>query len=108
MDQPFAVARRHPRFEVDLTVVCTTAMPRLADRAVNLSYGGARIRTAHPLPSSSHHHFLFIVPNAEPRDTVIEVTATVVWASDDAMGLRFDRAGGDVSSLLDRLARLSR
>ena len=108
MDAEFSPPRRFERFPVELTVVCVTQERRLADRAVNLSKGGARIETNTPLAKGTRHRFLFIVPDPKLRDTVIDVPATVAWSDGKMMGLCFERNCGGIDDYVHRLERHAR
>jgi hypothetical protein len=98
----FSPARRHPRFPVQLTVVCASQLRRFPDRAVNVSRSGARIETPRPLTAGSHHQFYFIVPDLGRRFRVVDVTAHIAWAAEGAMGLSFDECAG-ISELVSTL-----
>lgn len=100
----YTPARRHARFAVQLTVVCVFDDRRRADRVTNLSALGARIETPAPLEPGLHSHFYFIVPDADARGVLVDVSATVVWKRRSSMGLRFDRPFARIGEYVSRLA----
>jgi hypothetical protein len=77
---------------------------RRADRVVDLSTEGARLETDQPLPSGTTAHFYFIVPGDDSRIVCIDVTATVAWTNEHAMGLHFQRHPVPIVHYLTRLA----
>lgn len=103
----FTPSRRYPRFPVELTVVCIVEQRRRADRVTNLSEEGARIETPAPLGPGTHSHFYFIIPDAESRGMLVDVSATVAWTAGTSMGLRFDRQFGAIGEYVSRLASRS-
>ena len=103
----FSPTRRHRRFRVELTVVCIVDQRRRADRVTNLSEEGARIETPAPLGPGTHSHFYFIIPDADSRGTLVDVSATVAWTASSAMGLKFDRQFGPIGEYVSRLASRS-
>ena len=105
MSDVFSAARRHERFSVVLSVVCRSGDRTLADQVVNLSCGGACVKTPTPLPPGSRHHFAITVPDAKLRAAVVDVEATVAWAAEDAMGIRFASHCDGIEDYLRRLER---
>ena len=105
MTQNFSPSRRHERYSVVLSVICRSGERSLADQVVNLSYGGACVKTPTPLPLGSKHRFAFTLPDAKLRASVVDVEATVAWAGDHAMGLVFASQSGGIADYLKRLER---
>ncbi|MBK7865010.1 MAG: PilZ domain-containing protein [Archangiaceae bacterium] len=103
----FSPVRRHERFSVGLSVLCRTSERGLADQVVNLSAGGACVKTPTPLPAGSRHRFSFTVPDAKLRASIIDVDAVVAWSCADSMGLKFARYCGGIDDYLKRLERAS-
>ena len=73
MNDVFSPARRHERFSVVLSVVCRSTDRRLADQVVNLSLGGACVKTPTPLPAGTRHQFAITVPDSKLRASVVDV-----------------------------------
>ena len=107
MSDVFSPARRHERFSVALSVVCRSSERVLADQVVNLSAGGARVQTRAPLERGSRHRFAITVPDVKLRACVVDVEATVAWASADGMGLQFTKLHDGIDDYLRRLERAS-
>jgi hypothetical protein len=107
MNEGFSPARRHERFSVVLSVVCRTTERGIADQVVNLSAGGARVKTPAPLPPGTKAQFAITVPDAKLRAQVVDVEATVAWVADDAMGLQFTAHSHGIDDYLRRLERAS-
>src|SRR5262245_35708615 len=107
MADVFSPARRHERFSVVLSVVCVSGERRLADQVVNLSTGGACVKTPTPLPLGSRHHFAITVPDAKLRASVVDVEARVAWADEHTMGLAFEQHVHGIDDYLRRLERAS-
>jgi hypothetical protein len=105
MSEAFSPARRFERFSVVLSVTCRTADRGLADQVVNLSTGGARVKTPSPLPAGTKHQFAITVPDAKLRAQVVDVEATIAWTSPDAMGLKFTAHSHGIDDYLKRLER---
>ena len=105
--EPFCPPRRYPRFPVELTVVCIVDRRRRADRVTNLSEEGACIETPTPLGEGTHTHFYFIVPDADSRGVLVDVSATVAWTRGRSMGLHFDRHFAVIGDYVSRLASRS-
>ena len=105
MSDVFSPSRRHERFSVVLSVVCRSGDRTLADQVVNLSHGGACVKTPTPLAPGSKHRFAITVPDAKLRAAVVDVEATVAWAADDAMGIHFASPSGGIEDYLRRLER---
>lgn len=105
MSEVFSPARRHERFSVVLSVICKTTGRVLADQVVNLSTGGACIKTHEPLPPGSRHSFSITVPDVKLRASVVEVEATVAWTQPDSMGLAFTKHSDGIDDYLRRLER---
>jgi hypothetical protein len=107
MNEVFSPARRHERFSVVLSVICRSTERGLADQVVNLSLGGACVKTPVPLPPGTRHRFAITVPDAKLRASVVDVEAVVAWSADDAMGLRFAQKSHGIDDYLRRLERAS-
>lgn len=105
MSGDFSPARRHERYSVVLSVVCRAGERTLADQVINLSCGGACVKTPTPLAPGSTHRFSFTVPDAKLRAIIVDVDATVTWASDRAMGLHFKNPCDGIDDYLKRLER---
>jgi hypothetical protein len=105
MGEVFTPARRYERFSVVLSVVCRTMDRGLADQVVNLSMGGACVKTPTPLPPGTRHRFAITVPDAKLRASVVDVEAIVAWAAPDSMGLRFAQKSYGLDDYLKRLER---
>jgi hypothetical protein len=105
MADVFSPARRYERYSVVLSVVCRSTERTLADQVVNLSHGGACVRTPAPLPPGTKHHFAITVPDAKLRASVVDVEATVAWAAADSMGLNFAAHCDGIDDYLKRLER---
>lgn len=103
----YTPTRRFPRFPVELTVVCIVDQRRRADRVTNLSKEGARIETPAPLQAGLHSHFYFIIPDADSRGVLVDVSATVAWTRGVSMGLHFDRHFPVIAEYVSRLASRS-
>jgi hypothetical protein len=104
MVEHFTSARRYERYGVELIAVSIIDDRRRADRVLNLSAEGARLESPLPLEPGTRSHFYFIIPDADLRITCVDVSATVVWSTRGAMGLRFDRHLGPIAEYLSRLA----
>jgi hypothetical protein len=92
---------------VVLSVTCKSQGRSLADQVVNLSAGGARVKTPTPLPAGSRHSFSITVPDVKLRASVVDVEATIAWVKGDAMGLSFTRHSDGIDDYLRRLERAS-
>ena len=103
--QSYSPARRYERFSVVLSVVCRSTERTLADQVVNLSAGGACVKTPTPLEPGSRHRFAITVPDAKLRASVVDVEATVAWAREGTMGLQFARTCDGIEDYLRRLER---
>jgi hypothetical protein len=101
----FSPVRRHERYSVVLSVICRSGERSLADQVVNLSYGGACVKTRTPLPPGTKHNFAITVPDAKLRASVVDVEAVVAWSQDDSMGLRFAKQCDGIETYLKRLER---
>src|SRR5258706_687848 len=105
MSDAFSPTRRHERFSVVLSVVCKSGEPSLADQVVNLSAGGACVKTPAPLLPGTRHRFAITVPDVKLRATVVEVEASVASVAQHAMGLRFARHSDGIDDSRRRLKR---
>src|SRR5258706_814863 len=102
MSDAFSPTRRHERFSVVLSVVCKSGEPSLADQVVNLSAGGACVKTPAPLLPGTRHGFAITVPDVKLRATVVDVLAIVAWVAEHAMGLRCARYSDWIDDYLRR------
>ncbi len=103
-EQPYSYsqARRHPRFAADFLVKVRSSDQRLADRVRNLSEGGIAIETRSPLSPMTLVNLSLELPN-EPGP--IDLVGRVMWATDDAMGVRFESGDSRIVECVDQLAR---
>lgn len=84
----YSQARRHTRVPASFPVRVVCEGLRLADEARDLSESGVGVVTRHPLPPMTLVPVQLELPTQrEP----IEVLSRVMWASADAMGLRFEQ-----------------
>ena len=84
----YSQARRHTRVPTSFPVRIVCDGLRLADEARDLSLSGVGVMTKHPLaPMTLVPVRLELPDQREP----IEVLSRVMWASADAMGLRFEQ-----------------
>ena len=109
MTNGFSPIRRFQRFSVNLSVVCVSGERTIADEIVNLSLGGACVKTHTPLKPGSKHHFVITVPDHKLRASAVDVEAVVAWSSSDEhrMGLQFEQHSDGIDDYLRRLERVS-
>jgi hypothetical protein len=104
----YTQARRHNRVPAAFPVrVVATSSLRLADEARDVSEGGVGVATTSPLtPMTLVPVRLDLPSSAEP----IELLGRVMWATETAMGLRFEqpdvRLNDSVQRLRAAMARL--
>ena len=103
-ESPYAYsqARRHQRFVVDFMVRVRTTEARISDRAENLSEAGMAVRTVAPLPPMTLVQLTLELPHERAP---VEVMGRVIWASHNAMGVRFEEVDSRVADCVDRLSR---
>lgn len=103
-EQPYSYsqARRHPRFPADFLVKVRSSDQRLADRVRNLSEGGIAIDTRAPLAPMTLVQLTLEIPS-EPKP--IDLVGRVMWATDAAMGVRFEQSDSRVLECVDHLSR---
>jgi len=97
----YTQARRHDRVPATFPVqVVSSSSLRLADEARDVSEGGVGVATTCPLtPMSLVPVRLELPTSREP----IEVLGRVMWATDSAMGLRFEQPDMRLSDSIGRL-----
>jgi uncharacterized protein (TIGR02266 family) len=103
-EQPYSYsqARKHPRFAADFLVKVRTTDQRLSDRVRNLSEGGIAIETRSPLSPMTLVSLSLDLPT-EPKP--IDLVGRVMWATDSAMGVRFEQSDARVIDCVDHLAK---
>lgn len=103
-EQPYSYsqARRYPRFAADFLVKVRCGDQRLSDRVRNLSEGGVAIETRSPLSPMTLVNLTLELPN-EPKP--IDLMGRVMWATEDAMGVRFEQTDTRVLECVDHLAK---
>jgi hypothetical protein len=95
----YSQQRRHGRVPVDFPVQVKTEEFRVSDRARDLSECGVGLSTTRPLPLMS----LVNVRLEVPYDGPIDVLGRVMWATEDAMGVRFEQLDSRLSDSVNRL-----
>ena len=103
-ENPFSYtqARRHPRFATDFLVRVRNGEQRTSDRVRNLSEGGVAIDTRAPLAPMTLVQLTLEIPS-EPKP--IDLVGRVMWATDAAMGVRFEQSDSRVLECVDHLSR---
>lgn len=97
----YTQARRHPRVPASFPVrLVSSSSLRLTDEARDVSEGGVCVVTKNPLSLMTLVPVRMELPTAKEP---IEVLGRVMWATSDAMGLRFEQP--DVR-LMDSIERL--
>lgn len=97
----YSQARRFSRVPTTFPVFIRSDELRMADLAIDLSEGGMRIETGAPLPSMS----LVAMRLELPRGESIDVIGRVMWAGQNAMGVRFEQRDPLLTETVDRLRR---
>lgn len=92
--------RSHGRVPADFAVRLKTDDFRISDRARDVSECGVGLRTSRPLPPLTLVSLSLEVPH---NDTPIDVLGRVMWATSDAMGLRFEQLDPRLSDSVERL-----
>ncbi|MEW6434550.1 MAG: PilZ domain-containing protein [Myxococcota bacterium] len=95
----YSQERRHPRVPVDFPVRLQTNGFRVSDRARDVSECGVGLSTTAPLPVMS----LVTVRLEVPHDGPIDLLGRVMWATKDAMGVRFEQTDARLSDSVNRL-----
>jgi hypothetical protein len=84
----YSHTRRFLRVPADLQVRLSAVETRLADRVRDLSEGGVGVVTSQPLQPRTRVTVELEFPHYR---VPIVTTGVVVWSTDTAMGIRFDR-----------------
>ncbi len=96
----YTQARRHNRVPASFPVRVVSSSPRLADEARDVSEGGIGVATTSPLTPMSLVSVRLELPTAtEP----IEVLCRVMWATETAMGIRFEQPDVRLTDAIERL-----
>ena len=95
----YSQERRHARVPADFPVLLKTDGFRVSDRARDVSECGVGLMTTQPLPLMSLVGLRLELPNAGP----IELLGRVMWATQDAMGLRFEQLDARLSDSVERM-----
>lgn len=96
----YSQMRRHTRVPTSFPVRLVSPSLRLADEARDLSESGIGVLTKHPLdPMTLVPVRLELPTEREP----IEVLSRVMWATQDAMGLRFEQPDDRLHDSVQRL-----
>lgn len=97
----YTQARRHNRVLASFPVrVVSNSSLRLADEARDVSEGGIGVATSCPLTPMSLVPVRLELPTAKEP---IEVLGRVMWATDTAMGLRFEQPDVRLTDSIERL-----
>lgn len=97
----YTQARRHNRVPASFPVrVVSNSSLRLADEARDVSEGGIGVATNSPLTPMSLVPVRLEFPTAKEP---IEVLGRVMWATDTAMGLRFEQPDVRLTDSIERL-----
>jgi hypothetical protein len=96
----YTQARRHVRLPTSFPVQVVSKELRLVDEARDLSEGGIGVATSNPLPLMALVPVRLELPTARES---IEVLGRVMWATDKAMGLRFEQANIALTDSIERL-----
>lgn len=97
----YTQARRHNRVPASFPVrVVSNSSLRLADEARDVSEGGIGVATNSPLIPMSLVPVRLEFPTAKEP---IEVLGRVMWATDTAMGLRFEQPDVRLNDSIERL-----
>lgn len=95
----YSQERRHPRVPVDFPVQLKTEAFRVSDRARDVSECGVGLSTTQPLPVMSLVGLRLELPHGGP----VDVLGRVMWATRDAMGLRFEQLDARLSDSVEKL-----
>jgi type IV pilus assembly protein PilZ len=75
--------RKHPRYNVNIQVDCTTRDMFVSHYVTSLSKGGVFVETEDPLPIQSEVHLKLTLPESHQT---IEAKGTVAWTYDIKKG----------------------
>jgi hypothetical protein len=96
----YTQARRHQRVPASFPVRVVSSNLRLADAARDISEGGIGVATNSPLTPMTLAPVCLELPNAKEP---IEVLCRVMWATDTAMGIRFEQPDVRLTDAIERL-----
>lgn len=96
----YTQARRHTRVPATFPVQVMAQHLRLADEARDVSEGGVGVVTTVPLAPMTLVPLRLELPTAKEP---IEVLSRVMWATDGAMGLRFEQPDMRLTDSVERL-----
>ena len=96
----YTQARRHVRVPTTFPVQVVSKELRLVDEARDLSEGGIGVATKRPIPPMTLVPVRLELPTEKQP---VEVLGRVMWATDTAMGIRFEQTNAALTDSVERL-----